>query len=165
MKRAKRVWNIISLSALMAFLAACHKDPTPQPNPDHPTDTITPIVPTKDVTIVWDWSAGVGRAPPKDTVKYYTDQDSVRLVDIYLIGENGIGYPINCTGSYANVLHRARDSLQTRIDIDSTKVKLSGTLIVGEILPNHNSGQEPGIAWYDSVWFVKQGCVVRRPAH
>ena len=78
MRHSKQVWITLSLTALLAFLmAACHKDPTPQPNPDHPTD---PIIPTKEITIHWNWEANLGWAPPKDSIKYYTDKrDCIRL--------------------------------------------------------------------------------------
>ncbi len=161
MKRAKRLWNLLSLGAIMAFLAACHKDPTPnpQPTPDQPTDTITPIIPTKEIIIHWDWDAGIGWAPPKDSIKYYANQDSVKTIFIHPIGRDGIGFPVNYTGVYAGSLHRARDTLQTRIDIDSTKVALAGAISVSNTnLPNHDPGQEPGIAWYDREWFERHGC-------
>lgn len=156
----------ILLIALMAFLAACHKDPTPQPNPDHPTD---PIIPTKEITIHWDWFANLGWAPPKDSIKYYTDQDSVKFVDINLIGLDGIGYPVNSTGFHPGIFHIARDTLQTRIDIDPAKVKLSGTILVnsrnGATFQNHNPDQGLGMAYYDSIWFTDHGCIVRRPIY
>lgn len=113
----------------------------------------------------WDGSAGVGYAPPKDSVKYFTDQDSVKYVFIHLIGRDGIDYPVNCSGYYASSLHKSRDTLQTRIDIDSTKVALAGSICVSNInLPNHAPGQEPGIAWYDKEWFERHGCAII-PAH
>ncbi len=179
MKRAKRIWNVVTLGALMAFLAACHKDPTPepQPNPNQPTDTITPndtitpIIPTKEIVLDWNWEANLGWAPPKDSIKYYTDQDSVKFVDINIIGDQGVGFPANCTGYHAGAFHKARDTLQTRIDIDPAKVKLSGTILVnstnGANLPSHDSSYyyEPGMAIYDSLWFTGNGCLVRRPIY
>ena len=169
MKRAKRVWNIISLGALMAFLAACHKDPipTPQPNPDQPTDTIPPVVPTKIITINWDWDAVIGWAPPKDSIKHYTDQDSVKFVDIHIMGRQGPDFPVNCSGYRPGAFHKARDTIQTRINIAPAKVKLSGTIIVnpdnGATLQSHENNQDSGMAYYDSIWFTNNGCTVRRP--
>ena len=167
MRHSKQVWITLSLTALLAFLmAACHKDPTPQPNPDHPTDTITP---TKEITIHWNWEANLGWAPPKDSIKYYTDQDSVKFVDINLICADGIGYPVNSAGFFPSTFHIARDTLQTRIDIDPAKVKLSGTLLVnsenGATFQNHDPDQGSGMAFYDSIWFTDHGCIVRRPIY
>ena len=170
MSKAKKAWNMLSLSALMAFLSACGKDPVPQPTPEptptdtiSPTDTVPQIIPTKEITIYWDWDANIGWAPTKDSIKYYTDQDSVKTVDINIIGRKGLGFPVNTSGCSAGAFHRARDTLQTRIDIAPSKIKLSGTILIHKTLPNHDAGQEPGMAIYDSTWFTTQGCLVRRP--
>lgn len=169
--------RVLFLAALMALATACKKDPTPEPTPtpNHPTDTVTPvdtttpIIPTREIVVHWDWDAGIGWAPPKDSIKYYTKQADVKIVDINLIDMNGIGFPVNCTGFRASAFHKARDTLQTRIDIDSSKVKLSGTILInfqnGATIPDHTVGYEPGITPYDSAWFVKHGCIVRRPPH
>lgn len=169
-QRIMRYAAVIFMGALMAFFTACHKDPNPAPQPEPtPTDTVQPIIPTKEIVIHWNWDAIIGWAPPKDTIKYYTDQDSVKTVDINIIGRDGIGFPINCTGYFPCTFRDARDSLQTRIDIDPSKVKLSGTIVVnsknGATLTDHNITQESGMAIYDSVWFVYHGCLVRRPPH
>ncbi|MBO4480262.1 MAG: hypothetical protein J5742_01380 [Alphaproteobacteria bacterium] len=150
-----KLGKILTLTGLMALANACNKDPIPTPDPGP-----TPIIPTKEITILWNWDAGVGRAPPKDTVKYYTDQDSVKFVTISLIGNDGVGFPINCSGFYPGAFHQARDSLQTRINIDSTKVKLSGSFyVLYANAPGHDWGQqEVGITPYDKEWFEKQGC-------
>ena len=161
--------HILTLAALMAIATACKKDPTPEPNPNHPTDTINPVVPTREIVIHWNWDAGIGFAPPKDSIKYYANQADVRIIDINLIDMNGIGFPVNCTAFRASSFHKARDTLQTRIDIDSLKVKLSGTILInfqnGATIPDHTIGYELGITPYDSAWFVKHGCIVRRPPH
>jgi hypothetical protein len=164
--KAKKVWNILSLSALMAFLGACQKDPTPQPQPEPtPTDTVQPIIPTKEIKLYWDWDAVIGWAPPKDSIKYYTDQDSVKTVDINIIGRKGPGFPVTSDTYRANDFHNARDTLQTRIDIDPNKVKLSGTLLIHETLPDDAPEQSKGIFVIDSTWFANLGCFLRRPPH
>lgn len=160
----------VLIIALMALLNACHKDPTPQPQPDNPndtivtpTDTLQPIIPTKEITLYWDWDAVIGWAPPKDSIKYYTDQDSVKTVDINIIGRKGPGFPVTSDTYRAVAFHNARDTLQTRIDLDPNKVKLSGTLLINETLPDTAMGQNKGIFLSDSTWFANKGCFLRRP--
>ncbi len=164
----------ILLIALMAFLAACHKDPTPepQPNPNQPTDTITPndtitpgdtippIVPTREIVIPWSWAAGEGIAPPKDTIKFYTDDPTVKYVFIHLI-------PIQNIGSTWRPIdyHLARDTLQTRLDIDTSKVRGRGVVKVGRdgahIHPDTLSPKH-GMWEPDSVWFDSHGWQIQR---
>ena len=150
----------LTLAGLMAIANACHKDPTPEPQPNPQP---TPIIPTKEITIDWSWENNPtpGWAPPKDSIKYYTDQDSVKYVFINIIGHNGVGFPVNCTGYEPAPFHRARDTLQTRIDIDSTKVRLSGSFYaLNANATNHESGQRPGITPYDKEWFERHGMSV-----
>ena len=161
---------VLVLIATM-WAVSCKKDPTPAPTPnsDQPADTITPIIPTKIITINWDWDANLGWAPPKDSIKYYTDQDSVKFVFIHIMGDQGPDFPVNCTGLSPRAFHKAHDTLQTRIDIYSTKVKLSGTILInpynGATLQSHENTQEMGMAYYDSIWFTDHGCTVRRPIY
>ena len=156
---------LLPLWALMALFLACNKDPIPEPQPDNPNDTVQPIIPTKEITLYWDWDAVIGWAPPKDTIKYYTDQDSVKTVDISIIGRDGIGFPVSSDTYYTIGFRAARDSLQTRIDIDPNKVKLSGTLLINRTLPDSEMGLNKGIVVSDSTWFANQGCFLRRPPH
>ena len=164
MKKAK-LNRVLFLAALAALATACKKDPTP----NQPTDTVTPIVPTKEVIINWDWDANMGWAPPKDSIKYYTDQSDVKTLNINLIGFDGVGFPVNCTGYPADAFRKARDTLQTRIDVDPPKVKLSGTILInfqnGATITNPDNDYTPGMTPPDSAWFVKHGCIVRRPPH
>ena len=162
LRNAMRYAASVLLIALMAIANACHKDPIPEPQP-------SPIIPTKEITIVWNWEANLGWAPPKDSVKYYTDQDSVKSVYIHIMGDQGPDFPVNCGGFPPWVFHKARDTLQTRIDIAERKVKLSGIILVnptnGAHLQNHDYTQGDGMAYYDSVWFTSNGCTVRRPIY
>lgn len=151
---------------MVALVCATHctKEPCPC-QPQTPTPTPNPHA-TKEVTIRWAWENNPtpGWAPPMDTVRYYVNQDSVKKVFIHLVGNYGIGFPVNCSGDYASSLHIARDSLQLRIDIDENKVMLAGSIQVrNDNLPNHDMGQEPGIAWYDRDWFIAHGCNVVVP--
>ena len=153
----KRACAILFSLVLVVVASSCKKTPEPNPNPNQPT----PVVPTKEITIVWDWSAGVGVAPPVDSIRYYTNQDSVKHVYIHLIGEYGIGYPINCTGYAPSTFHLARSKLQPCIDVDSTEVSLLGSLYAHNAnAPNHELGQAPGITPYDKDWFERHGMIV-----
>jgi len=175
MKRAKQIWNIVTLGALMALLnVACHKDPTPepQPNPNQPTDTIpptdtitpgdtiTPVLPTREIVIPWAWGAGEGFAPKKDTIEFYAKDPTVKYVFIYLM-------PIQNFESTWEPRHfkRARDTLQTRLDIDSEKVHGQGIVKVGEdgahIHPDTLT-QKFGMWEPDSIWFATNGWRVER---
>ena len=152
--------KVLSLAGLMALANACGKDPEPEP-----------VVPTKEIVIDWNWDDNSipGWAPPKDTIKYYTNQTDVKFVTINLIGREGVGFPVNCTGYYPRAFHTARDTLQNRIDIAPDKIGLSGTILVnsanGATMTNHEPGQDSGMAYYDSVWFTINGCIVRRPVY
>lgn len=148
---------------LMLVATACKKDPNGTNN------TNEPVVPTKEVIIHWDWDADIGWAPPKDSIKYYTDQSDVETLNINLIGLSGIGLPVNCTGFRASTFHKARDTLQTRIDIDPSKVRLSGTILInfqnGATITSLDNNYDPGMMPPDSAWFTRNGCIVRRPPH
>jgi hypothetical protein len=151
--------------ALMALLGACKPDPMPTPEPN-PNDTVQPVVPTKEITLYWDWEANVGWAPSTDTIKYYTDQDSVKWVTIHLIGCNGVGFPINCSSFHPGTFHRARNELQPCINVDSTRVKLGGSLYTKNVnLPTHDDEESFGMASYDREWYERKGCTVLVPNH
>ncbi|MBO7509017.1 MAG: hypothetical protein J6T57_01955 [Alphaproteobacteria bacterium] len=172
MKQKYRIGKVLSLAGLIFLANACHKDPTPEPNPTpdqndttadnppfNPEDTVTPW---RKIVIDWDWDAIIGWAPPKDTIKYYTDQKNVGNVKINIIGLQGPGFPVNCTNYRPSAFHKARDTLQTRIDIDSLKVGLSGTIWAHDAnATNHNPGQPYGVTPYDMEWFRKHGCTFK----
>lgn len=163
MKRAKRVWNIISLGALMAFLAACHKDPTPapQPNPDQPTDTITPndtITPVvhhypDTVYVPFELKPAIIEANPNmDTIKFYADKPDVKKIIMDLKPMESL----YTSGWTWRAYHKARDTLQVRIDIAPDKVIGRGTIIVDRVIPDgiHNTY---GLPRSDSIAFSQMG--------
>ena len=157
-KKSKKAWGIFSLAALMAFLNACNKDPIPEPQPDNPNDTVQPIVPTREITIPWCWSAGQGLAPNMDTIKFYATDPTVKYVFLYLI-------PGHETTWEPRHFHEARDTLQTRIDIDPNKVSGRGDVKVGrdgaQIHPDTLT-KKYGMWEPDSVWFAQHGWRVGR---
>lgn len=164
MKHSKHVWITLSIIALLVFLiVACHKDPAPapQPNPDQPTDTITPIVPTREIVIPWCWSSGDGWAPWPDTIKYYAQQPDVKHVIIYMVpGSQSTWEP-----RFFNI---ARDSLQDRLNIDPIKVIGGGTVKVGRdgahIHPDTLT-KKYGMWEPDSLWFAINGWRIERYNH
>lgn len=168
MKR-KQYYNlgrVLILVGIMAIATACHKVPTPEPTPNYPTDTIPPIVPqdtiipTREIVIPWSWDSGDGLAPQKDTIEFYAKDPTVKKVIIYLIC-------IHTAESTLEPKHyrKARDTLQTRIDIDSTKVTGRGEVKVGrdgaQIHPDTLT-KKYGMWITDSLWFTKHGWHVKR---
>ncbi|MBO4746250.1 MAG: hypothetical protein J5613_04260 [Alphaproteobacteria bacterium] len=159
-KKSKKAWGIFSLAALMAFLNACNKDPTPQPQPDNPNDTIvTPPEPVKkNDTIFVNWATSYSFGPSPDTVRNHLNRPDVDRVVIHMFNENGIGGSINCAHFSPGVFHKAREELQQDIDVDSTRTSLYAILEVENInAPNHEWGQDPGITPYDKAWFERKG--------
>lgn len=155
----KSLTRILPLGALMAIATHCTKEPQPNPNP-----TPNPHA-TKVDTIYWNWDAGVGLAPPMDTVKYRAVNDDVKWVVIHLHGRDGPHMSIDCRGMYPEYFRDWRDSLQTRIDIAPDKIRLSGVLYVKN--PNLSSYQQPstGIVGYDREWFERMGCIFIWPSN
>ena len=113
-----------------------------------------------DSVIEWDWSIEREWAPPKETVEAETNNRDVENVFIKLTYAN-------CSGVSPMLFHRARDTLQTRINIDPNKVKLAGKIFVnpqtGAHLPqNYEPGQCGGMSLEDSIWYTQNGCTVQR---
>ena len=112
-----------------------------------------------DVVIDWDWHDNLGYAPPKEMIKSETDKRCVETVFINLTSDNSTGHtPRN--------FHNARDSLQTRIDINPNKVRGMGTIYVnsknGAQLPDPTDWDNCGMALEDSLWFTSNGWKVQR---
>lgn len=150
----------VLIIALMAFLGACQKDPTPQPQPDNPNDTIvTPPEPVKkNDTIFVNWATSYSFGPSPDTVRNHLNRPDVDRVVIHMFNENGIGGSMNCAHFSPGVFHAAREDLQQDIDVDSTRTSLYAIFEVNNInAPNHEWGQDPGITPYDKAWFESKG--------
>ncbi|MBQ6027869.1 MAG: hypothetical protein IJL21_04955 [Alphaproteobacteria bacterium] len=156
--------RVLFLAALMALATACKKDPSPEPTPNHPTDTITPavpqdtIVPTREIVIPWCWSASNGLAPNMDTIRFYAIDPTVKSIFIHLIpGHETTWEPIR--------YNRAHDSLQLRINIDTSKVHGRGDVKVGRdgahISPDTLTTKF-GMWEPDSLWFANHGWRVSR---
>lgn len=164
----KSFMAVIIVVGIMTIALACHKDsPTPQPTPEptptdtiSPTDTVPQIIPTREIVIPWSWAAGEGIAPPKDTIAFYANDPTVKYVFIHLI-------PIQNLGSTWRPIdyHLARDTMQTRIDIDTNKVRGRGVIKVGrdgaQISPDTLT-EKHGMWEPDSLWFANHGWQIQR---
>ena len=144
----KSLIKILPFVATAIMSTACHKEPY-------------------DVVIDWDWHANMGWAPKKEVIKSYTDQKNVNSVKIHLFGRDGPDMPVNSSGWRSRAFHKARDTLQTRIDINPQKVCGMGTIYVnsrnGAHLPADYSENSPsGMSLEDSIWFTSNGWVIER---
>jgi hypothetical protein len=140
--------KILPFIATAIMSASCHKEPY-------------------EVVIDWNWDNNMGWAPPKEDIKYYTDKKDVKSVKIHLFGRDGPDMPANSGGWRPRAFHKARDTLQTRIDIDPQKVCGMGTIYVhpdnGAHLPaNYGESSPGGMSLEDSIWFTSNGWVVER---
>ena len=158
MKRKQyNIGRVLIVVGIMAIATACHKDPTPEPNPNHPTDTVPPL--KRNDTLYINLATSHSFGPSPDTVRAHLNQPDVEHVIIHLFRENGIGYPVNCSHYSPGVFHHARLALQQDIDVDSTRVSLFIIFEVRNVnAPNHEWDQEqPGITPYDKAWFESKG--------
>ena len=113
-----------------------------------------------DSLIEWDWDVDGAWAPPKEIIKAETDKRDVENVIIKLTYAN-------CTGFPPGAFHRARDTLQTRINIAPNQVKLSGRIFVNSqngahLPPIYEPGHGSGMSLEDSIWYTSHGCTVQR---
>lgn len=159
----KSLTRILPLGALMAIATHCTKEPQPNPNPGPIYPPIDTTICRDTVTIDWNWDNSIGFAPPKYMIQEYTNKPNVRTVLIKMTSPNSSGYT-------PRGFHRARDTLQTRIDIHPQKVRGSGTIYINnepgaDSMPNHEPGQGAGIAWYDKQWFEQNGWQIKPLPH
>lgn len=157
---------LIGAAMGLATLFGCHEPddpvtpPTPQPDP---TDTI--VIPTKEKTFDIDWNVEpYDFAPPADSIKKYASDPEYKYVFIKFMDlrQNQEGMP--CGGYPVRAFKRARDTLQTRIDINPKKVRGSGKIIVQCLGDASLSETAPlgtcGMTGRDSTWYTKQGWAI-----
>ena len=131
---------------------------TPQPDP---TDTI--VIPTKEKVFDVDWNVDGATtyyaAPPADSIKKYTSDSEYKYVIINFMNKdpNAEQEGMLCSGYQVRTFTRARDTLQTRIDIDPAKVRGSGTIIVNSTNPDDAAPGSYGIYRSDSTWYADNG--------
>lgn len=136
------------LPFVMLMAPACKKTKVePTPEPKH-----------YNVVIDWNWDDGLGKAPPMDTVKKYANKLAVDTIFINLTSPNS-------TGMATTHFRRARDSLQTRIDIAPTRVRGMGTIYPWRADLPDLTLIEAGMCIADSLWFTEHGWAVQRWHH
>lgn len=124
-------------TAIMA--ASCHKEPY-------------------DVVIDWAWDAQ-SLASSKKMIQKEINKKNVNMVFLNF-GE------MNLTSWNPAGFHKARDTLQTRLDIAPGRVRGMGTIYVasdnGAHMPDVTERITPGMALEDSIWYTANGWNVRR---
>lgn len=130
----------LSLAGLMMLANACQKEPY-------------------DVVIDWNWEDNLGYAPPKEMIQNEINKKNVNTVFINLTSPNS-------TGHTPGMFHRAREALQTRLDIAPGRVRGMGTIYVnsrnGAHLPNPTDDDNCGMSLTDSLWYTANGWKVQR---
>lgn len=133
--------------ALLIIVVSCSKKNKVEPEPE-----------PYDVVIDWNWEDNLGWAPPANLIKEYAQNKYVNNIFINLTSPNS-------TGMMIQNFRRARDSLQTRIDVAPTRVRGMGTIFVnrtgGAQLPD-TAIYTAGMALSDSIWFTDHGWMVQR---
>ena len=128
---------------------------TPEPEP-------TPVIPTKEITLNWNWKTGIWEQLNKDTIAFYAKQEDVKFVFLNIVNEDNGAASSNFK---AKSFHRAVDTLQTRFDI-SDKVCGSGTIFVNEDfgaqLPDSVPGTRIGMYDKDSAKLAGWGYFIKR---
>jgi hypothetical protein len=118
----------------------------------------TPVIPTKEITLDWDWESWFTTIS-KDTIKKYADMKDVKFIFLNIVNKNA-GYSEDFS---TRIFHIARDTLQTRFDI-SDKVRGSGIIYVNGYCGAHvqsvTSGT--GMAEVDSIWYAEKGYEIKR---
>ncbi len=165
MYKTKQNYSINPLKCLLiggmigvATLIGCRKKPTPTPPTPQPDPTDTIVIPTKEKT--FDWDLEFEWAPSADSIKKYADDPEYKYVfinatNLHAPSVTQEGMP--CSGYPTRVFKRARDTLQTRLDINPKKVRGSGTIIVDRTLSDDAAPGELGIPRSDSTWYDNNG--------
>ena len=139
----KRKIFLLSLVAavLMLAIAGCKREGCTDPKatnydsdakkdngtcvyPEEPT----PVIPTKEITLNWNWGTSFWNQLNKDTIAFYAKQEDVKFIFLNIVNEDNGARSSNYP---AKAFRRAVDTLQTRFDI-SDKVCGFGTIIVNE---------------------------------
>lgn len=132
---------------LLILVVSCNKDRAKSSTPE-------PIV-QHDVVIDWNWGDCLGYAPFMDTIKKYASDKYVDKIFINLIDQNS-------TGMAVKHFRKARDTLQTRIDVAPTRVRGMGTIYpVRADIPEFDPFVG-GMCIEDSLWFTSHGWAVQR---
>lgn len=158
----------VLLIALMAFLAACHKDPTPtpQPNPDQPTDTITPIIPhyPDTVYVPFEFKPAIpGAMPNIDTIKFYSNKPVKAIVMDLAPMDSLYEYGL-ATGWTWRAFKKVCDTVYNRYYIAPDKIRGRGEIIVPDLLPD-SVNYQPGAHESDISALTRLGFTWRKWQH
>lgn len=133
---------LMSLLTGASVMTSCHKEPY-------------------DVVIDWDWdnNYGLGLAPSKEIIQNELNKKNVNTVFINF-------NEMNKTNWNPASFHRARDTLQTRLDMAPGRVRGMGTIYVasdnGAHMPDVTEMITSGMALEDSIWYTANGWKVQR---
>ena len=152
--RKPKINRVLLLAALMAFATACKKAPTPNQNPNQPTDTVTQW---RDWTIDWDWGTSIG----VDLVKQYAADPSTRMIILNLLPDG------RSTSFNPSIFNEALTNLENKFfSIYPGHIIGNGTIFVsrwgGAHLPNPNARDTCGMALIDSIKFTFWGFDIAR---
>ena len=132
---------------LLILVVSCNKDRAKSSTPE-------PIV-QHDVVIDWNWDDCLGYAPFMDTIKKYAKDKYVDKIFINLTDQNS-------TDMAVKHFRKARDTLQTRIDVAPTRVRGMGTIYpLRADIPEFDPFVG-GMCVEDSLWFTSHGWAVQR---
>lgn len=138
-KQKYKIGKALSLVGLMILANACHKEPY-------------------DVVIDWTWD-GHGLAPSKEIIQNEINKKNVNMVFINF-------NEMNVTNWDPASFHRARDTLQTRLDLAPGRIRGMGTMYVNSLngahMPDVNEYMASGMALEDSLWYTANGWKVQR---
>lgn len=129
----------LSLAGLMMLANACNKE--------------------RDVIIDWEWGSGLDATAQKEIIRKEINKRNVNRIFLDF-GER------NLTNWYPAAFHRARDTLQTCIDIAPGRIRGLGTIYVsstdGAHLPDVTARFPEGMGLVDSLWYTANGWKVQR---
>lgn len=143
----KRACAILLLLVLVVVASSCNKtpEPTPEPEPTHHYP--------ETIYVPFEFRPAIVEANPNmDTIKFYADKPDVKTIIMDL-------QPMDTTFTFGwgwRAFDKARDTLQSRIDIAPDKVCGRGTIFVKDVIPDslHNI---PGLPRGDSIAFSNMG--------
>ena len=136
----KSLIKILPFVATAIMSTACHKEPY-------------------DVVIDWNWGINMDATAQKEIIHKEINKKNVNMVFLDF-GEQ------NLTNWAPVEFHRARDTLQTCLDIAPGRVRGMGTIYVnsrnGAHLPDPFAEDISGMALEDSIWHNANGWKVQR---
>lgn len=138
-KQKYNIGKVLSLAGLMMLANACQKE--------------------YDVVIDWNWGINMDATAQKEIIHKEINKKNVNMVFLDF-GEQ------NLTNWAPFEFHRARDTLQTCLDIAPGRVRGMGTIYVnsrnGAHLPDPLAEDISGMALEDSLWYTTNGLKVQR---